>query len=180
MYTLHITYDLRDAFRQPHCPLCMIGAAGERRYLDYVLYARVTEPEFRTELRASRGFCTAHAQLLTEYRGALGVAILCGDLVANLLDALQGAYNELAASGQRQKAHAEWARNLAAQIEPNGLCPACACVQRSDAICLTGLFNRLADPPFAPGFTAGDGLCLPHLVQALRYPAPSIAIEIMI
>jgi hypothetical protein len=160
------TIDLLDALQRPGCPICTIGELSARRYLDYALYARVTEAGFRTEVRASRGFCAEHAQVLTTFHGAsLGIAMLCYDVVADLLTALQSLDNgQDTRSRPRMRAPSHVVR-LAAQ----GVCPGCAFVQRVDTIYLSRLLATLADPAVASAFVRGDGLCLCHLAQVLRY-----------
>ncbi len=57
-------YELRDAFAQPGCPLCRLEARVAERYLDFLLWERVNDPDLRQNLRQARGFCRDHAWML--------------------------------------------------------------------------------------------------------------------
>ncbi len=58
----HISfYEVKGALGQEGCPICRLTADVVERYLDFMLWERVTDPDLRREVRQARGFCRDHA-----------------------------------------------------------------------------------------------------------------------
>jgi hypothetical protein len=73
--------ELLGAMRHGACPLCVLVERAERRAVDHFLYDQVNDISRRDALRASRGLCHEHSEMLAEGRSALGVAILSRDIL---------------------------------------------------------------------------------------------------
>ncbi len=82
-------YDLRDAFRQEGCPVCRLTLAGVARYVGAINYESAADPGVRERLRASLGFCNAHAHQWLGAAHVLGTAQLYADLLARLAEELR-------------------------------------------------------------------------------------------
>jgi len=61
------------------------------------------------------------------------------------------------------------AEALLADLSPSRECPICKMSSEREEIDLRKLMHELADPQFRAWFSASDGLCLPHLRNALAY-----------
>src|SRR5712692_5161230 len=74
-------FRLIDACSGPGCPVCGCVLADSRQYLEGLLYEQVNDPEIRSRLRASWGFCNWHAVMLREATNpAFGSAIIYEDM----------------------------------------------------------------------------------------------------
>ncbi len=69
-------YNLRDAFDSGICPLCNIIEKGIFKYFDDLLYEGVNTKEIADAMSKSKGLCNKHAQILSGFKDALGIAIL--------------------------------------------------------------------------------------------------------
>lgn len=76
---------VRDVLQRGGCPVCRVATQSARRYLDGFLYEQVNDPEVRAGLVKSRGFCSHHAWMLTQFHDTLGVAIVYRHLVQGLV-----------------------------------------------------------------------------------------------
>src|SRR5918912_3245568 len=81
--------DLLDAMRQHACPLCVLVERIERKAVDHFLYDQVNDISRRDALRASRGLCLYHTEMLAAGRSALGVAILSRDILRAMTSELE-------------------------------------------------------------------------------------------
>lgn len=164
--------DLLEAMRLG-CPLCVLIERAERKAIDHFLYDQVNDISQRDALRASRGLCLPHSEMLAEGRSALGVAILSRDILRTLTAEL-----EASGGGSRGGLKSLLGGNpnaqLADRIGPQAGCPMCAEHPRLEAPLFTGLFHNLNDANFAAAFDASAGLCRVHLANGLR-AAPQAA-----
>jgi hypothetical protein len=157
--------DLLDAMRLGACPLCVLVERIERRAVDMFLYEEVNDIGRRDALRASRGLCLHHTEMLAEGRSALGIAIVSRDI----LRAMTAELEAVATSD------GGWLRVLegpgpraAARIEPQAGCPMCAERPRIEAPLILGLLQNLGDEAFAAAYDESGGLCRVHLAATLR------------
>lgn len=162
--------ELLDAMRQPACALCVLVERIERKAVDLFLYDQVNDISRRDALRASRGLCLRHTEMLAVGRSALGVAIISRDILRAMTTVLEGA-------GPGEGAPLDWLRRrlggaggaqLAERLGPQAGCPMCAEQPRIEAPLIAGLLRNLGDPAFAAAFDASAGLCRAHLAGALR------------
>ena len=139
-----------QACQGPGCPLCRAERESELRYLDRFFYELVNDYGARVKLRASLGFCAAHARLSVEgLKGkALGLAILYEDM-------LRLAGEELEKRGELPRA--------------GGKCPACEHLSETRRWLLSDLSHKIMEPVTAGALEKSAGLCLPHLRHALEH-----------
>jgi hypothetical protein len=136
----HINYfALEKACEKPGCPLCTIVSERSARYIDNMLFEHVSDRGFRAKFREAGGFCPIHAKNLDSYRDGLAVAILGGDILADVLPSLK-----------KQKIS-----------KPKARCPACEETARIETEFL-GFVAESSDEHFTAFFTSSDGLCVPH------------------
>jgi len=161
--------DLLEAMRQPACPLCVLVERIERKAVDLFLYDQVNDISRRDALRASRGLCLPHTEMLAEGRSALGVAIISRDILRAMTAELEAAAPGAAALGWlKDRLGAGAGAQVAGRIEPQADCPMCAERPRVEAPLIAGLLHNMGDAAFAAAFDASAGLCRVHLAGALR------------
>jgi Family of unknown function (DUF6062) len=155
-------FEVREALALPGCPVCRLAVRSVGRWLASVAYDQVNDIDLRTELRAARGFCNAHAhRWLTEVHSVLGTAIVYADLLTASLRELD------ADNGQRGGL---WRAILGTQTSDPGNCPACrAQAEAEDRFLSALLATSAADPAALEG---SEGVCLKHVRAALRRGGP--------
>jgi len=141
------------------CALCELEARDMRRYMDHLLYENVNDAGVRGDLAYSRGYCRRHAHVLLEFADGLGTAILYLDQVKLFLDALKS-IDSLSAKLRR--------KNLPQSWNQEALCPACVIQVQGRHGYMCTLLDWLGAPEVRKAFDAGPGLCVPHLLLALR------------
>ncbi|HNP74615.1 MAG TPA: DUF6062 family protein [Kouleothrix sp.] len=155
--------DLLSAMRQG-CPLCVLVERAERKAIDHFLYDQVNDIRQRDALRASRGMCLPHTEMLAQGRSALGVAILSRDILRTMTAELEA---EAAGRKERESAvanplalfaslGAQVGQKLADRIGPQASCSMCAERPRLEAPLIAGLLHNLRDAAFAAAF-GGSG-----------------------
>jgi hypothetical protein len=187
--TSSMYFDLIEACREPGCPVCRLGLRAARRYIDFVLYERVNDPDTRAELCAARGYCNRHAWMMAdEDVRSLSVAMIEHVVIREILEILagsspdQGALAVLADNGHRGVAQAlqrllhgrlefrapsPLATGLAGLLEPQVACPICDQQATTEESVLAAVLSDLGDEAMYQTFQKSDGLCLPHFRQAL-------------
>jgi len=174
-------YNLCDAFAERGCPICRLGIQAVDRYLDHLLYESVNDPGIREEVRQSWGFCREHAHQLEQLHDALGIAIIYQDVISHILRAVgtgqpRGSRTLLARGlGMPLKP----AHQLAEQLRPAGICPACRKRAEVEGVYLDTLLQHAADPELLALWRASDGLCWPHFQQALRLVRDETALRLL-
>jgi hypothetical protein len=160
--------DLLAAMRQG-CPLCVLVERAERKAVDHFLYDQVNDLSRRDALRASRGLCFQHTEMLAEGRSALGVAILSRDIIRTITAELEAGGGSVGGGGLRGLLGGGGAgARLADKIGPQAGCPMCAERPRLESPLFMGLLHNLRDQGFAAEFDQSAGLCRVHLAGALR------------
>lgn len=158
-------FEVREAAEQSGCPVCRLALRAVGHLIDSVAYEQVNDPGLRKQLRSAHGFCNAHAyRWLNEARSVLGTALIYRDVLRSALQNLE------------RDAHEEGPRGgvLAALLgRPDGtdarLCPACRIQRESEQRYLGALLESLADPEVSAAFKRSEGLCLAHVLDALRH-----------
>jgi hypothetical protein len=136
-----------EALRQPGCFLCTLIAGETRRYLGHLLDEYVNDPGFRKTWRASCGFCHRHSWMMADAPEPLGLSILYLDLVDTYGESLL-------------------------EHPTGGACPVCAAEDRHVKTHLGIVVSHWGDPELANALAKSEGLCGPHLAQALEIMAP--------
>ncbi|NLG27862.1 MAG: hypothetical protein GX557_08110 [Chloroflexi bacterium] len=160
-------FELVDAQSMAGCPICRLVYKATDRYLDALLYEAVLDPTVRAKLKDAHGFCEEHVEMLQRQPGrALGVALIYRDTLKELLQTLGGARvrsRRLLSWGAR-RASSPTAERLSA-ARP---CPACEIAATTERDYVSLLLAHLSDDALYAAYVAGEGLCLPHLVAAVR------------
>jgi hypothetical protein len=157
-------HDLIEAFGQPGCPVCRLATEAVDAYLTSVCYEQVNDLDLREQLRTAGGFCRAHAERFIRQRlGQLAAAIVYRDV-------LNTARKRIAAGGgglgPRSRLASLFGGGKTKRDAPP--CPGCEAETEAEGRYLTALRNRMVDPAVRAKYQAGDGLCLPHIDQALQ------------
>ncbi|OGO04328.1 MAG: hypothetical protein A2Y73_03765 [Chloroflexi bacterium RBG_13_56_8] len=161
-------YELVEAQGLAGCPICRLARKATDRYLDSILYEAVLDPAVRTKLKASRGFCAEHIEMLRRKPGrALGVALIYRDILRVLAEVLE--------KGRYRSGHRFWGRRgggggaaMAEELKADEPCPACAIGRETERDHVELLLAHLGDDELYKAYSGGEGLCLVHFVQALE------------
>lgn len=180
-----VALELRNAFRQPGCPICLVTEQSAHRYLFRLLWESVNDMGIRLHLMDSLGFCPQHTWQLYHLAGAVftgesGTHILQKAVIHDIATRLRRFQSRLPDAvdarwwqrGWRRlwaTLSASWVKDLA----PTRPCPVCECVADSEERNTHWLIEGCADPAFRAAYAASDGLCLAHLRQAVERAAHS-------
>jgi hypothetical protein len=169
-------YDLRDALAEPECAICRLTAEAADQYLESLLWESVNDPEVRHDIRQAHGFCHEHSWRLARHRASLGATIITNDVLRDLLRVMEGAqFEALPILSLRRtqealdpKQPAAATADVVAQLSPQQPCPVCVEAEKMERIYLNSLVeNLVGEDGLLAAFQSSDGLCLPHLRQAL-------------
>ncbi len=181
--------ELKIAFRQAGCPICRLKRQGADRYIFGLLWENVNDMTTRIHLARSLGFCPQHTWQLyrtemEQFGNGLGSSIIYEDLTRLVVSGLRDFQARLPASSPPrlrwwQRGWAWWQKALgraAPIVQPAGITPAEACrvcvhSAGAEARDIQWLVEGCADAVFRKQYAASDGLCLPHLQQALTRAA---------
>ena len=160
-------FEVREALRHPGCPVCRLSLRSVGRWLKAVAYEQVNDIQLRAELRATRGFCNAHAhQWLREAHSVLGTAIIYRDVLNAALRELD---SEPPAGSRLRKL---LGGDDGDGRERRGACPACRTQQAAESRYLDALLALLGAEPGVLDHRA-DGVCRRHARAALRRGGPA-------
>jgi hypothetical protein len=158
-------HDLIEAFGQPGCPVCRLATEAVDAYLTSVCYEQVNDLDLREQLRTAGGFCRPHAERFVKQRlGQLAAAIVYRD-VLNTARKRLAAGNGGAGRSKLAALFGGLGRRDGRTLPP---CPGCEAESEAEGRYLGVLRKRLPDPAVRQKYEAGDGLCLPHIDQALQ------------
>ena len=167
-------FELIEAFSQPDCAACRIVDMAVHGYIDMFLYENVNNLARRHEIRAARGFCTYHGDLMMAGYGRKGsIALLQQDILHDVMDQLGQIVPEShgpALFRRRQTA----TKSVLAAIAPQIECPLCTYERIQTTVVLRTLADDVLDPAMLAAFEHSAGLCLPHfrLILELEGMAP--------
>ena len=171
-------FRLVDACQKPGCPVCRCLESDARQYLDALLYEQVNDPDTRSRLYASWGFCSWHTWMLRETPvPAFGSSIISDDLLRLASRRLERALRRPAPESRGPLA---WLRRLLARRRPPALvelyrrraaCPGCLETADSERRYLQAALQFVDDPQFDEAYERSQGLCVPHAVRALELGA---------
>lgn len=133
---------LMDLLRQPGCPLCRAACDTSERWLRALFHEQVNDIPTRQRLRRGGAFCHKHTAQALQIGDALGSSIIYADLLRHALDVFPSA----------------WAPR----------CPLCDREAETVRDMLHVLWDHLPEEDVRALYRASDGLCLPHLAQALE------------
>ena len=176
-----LSYKIREACREPGCPICRLEQHSVERHLDHQFYESVNSPAWRDRLRASHGFCHEHAWLGVNRRlgDALGYSIIYHDLVNSLFNALNRDFPNERGS-RRGTALRKRVQSVLEALKPRKRCPACEHREEQTRSLLSALAEELGTPEIVEALRASDGLCLPHLRLALGFVKEDTSYETLL
>ncbi|TVQ39304.1 MAG: hypothetical protein EA384_06620 [Spirochaetaceae bacterium] len=164
----HIAFfKLMDAIKSGECAVCYQLRKRMQQYFETLLYENVNNREFRAELRAAGGFCSAHAHQLAHYKDGLALAVMHLELLEAALrrtTSPPGRCSEPAAT-------LATARNRRKAAADQCVCPACRVAQQQTAASLDRITRYAADPEFLAAWRRSSGLCVPHYALLLQRDA---------
>ena len=161
--------DLLEAFGREGCPLCRVALEAVSAYLASISHeGGVTDLEIRDRIRASHGFCRAHAYRWLEEQHVLGTAIIYEDVLGHVAEELRrlrfGKRGLLA--GMPFLAGGRGGGGVEA-LAPHRSCLACVFLAEYESAAVQALLRGLERADFREAYGASAGLCLPHLGAAL-------------
>ncbi len=156
----HAIYkQLKDTLQEPGCPICHIGQAAGRKYLDILLFESVNDPGIRKQLESSLGFCYYHSRELLTFPGKrVGASIIEQHMLKVSLRLVQ----QTPAPSRRSFFSK---RNESRTLE-KAPCPACEQAEAAEGRAIEDLIRFLVNDLDQPLAQAG-GLCLNHIQLAL-------------
>lgn len=185
-------HEITDACAQPGCPLCRLAERIVQRHLDRVIYDSVNDPPTRARLRESFGYCYPHAWQLTQTGDgtAVGVAFIYRDMlnaITKLLQTAQGERPSLSLLARlREKLNrtrpSSATEPIVQQLVPGHNCLACAERDKMTNLFLITLTDALGkgDAVMEQALRDSDGLCVPHLRQALALTRSETAVATLL
>jgi hypothetical protein len=171
-------YVLLEAGAKPGCSVCRIVQDGLKAHLKSFFYESVNDVERRLVLRGSLGYCRDHLRLMVaEHIGdPLAFSILYQDVLTQVLrslaetDADLGLADRLRFSLRRAVGgQARQTAVLETGLAPAGECPACHEQAAITQLALKTLVQAIHEEQLAQSLAESQGLCLPHLRQALQF-----------
>jgi hypothetical protein len=152
------TDQIQHALVRPGCAVCHLTHRTVGRFLKALAYEQVNDLELRAELRASRGFCMAHAQRWVSQPGnVLGTALIYTDAITAALHELESPPPRGVMSGL-----------FAPRPREAPPCIACRAALEAQDRYLDALLDGLGAPSLAAALARSDGLCLPHTRRAVE------------
>jgi hypothetical protein len=171
-------FRLVDACDRPGCPVCRCLTDDARQYLNNLLYEQVNDPDTRRRLHASWGFCNWHAWMLREVSSpAFGSAILYEDFLRAVIQRFERRATEVV---KRPRGPRGWLGRLGRRAGRSALaelyrrravCPGCRLIAESEERYVELALQFVDDPQFDQAYRRSQGLCVPHVVRALRLGA---------
>lgn len=177
-------YDLLEALPNKGCPVCQILQITTERFITYLLADRVLDGSTHRGLAARRGLCNQHINELNQRRGiVLPLAIFYKAAMDEIVQVIKTPPSPVAAQrgfgnllSKASSCGAAWAD----QLEPTAPCVICADMMRQEARLAATLCDYLTRSPMKEAYEASGGLCLPHLIHALRAAGNPETVELLI
>ena len=170
--------DLKNAFRQPGCPICRVCRERETRYLRNLLWENVNDVGTRLRISESMGFCYRHAwQLLhmeiKERIVPLGSSIIYEDLVGQMAHKIQNVLSCMTGSGRESRWQKvidrlrSWLKRSEPRkdvgLTPQKQCLICESSQESALYAGRALVRMLSFAELQGMYNLSDGVCFSHL-----------------
>lgn len=138
-------FNLKDAFKTEHCPICYMARRSVTHYLDGLLYEGVTDRGTVASMKASEGFCENHFRQIVEFQDATGLSALARYALEFLIQ--------------------KWTQDpkvLQKKRAPEALCPACRTWNESEAGYIGLFLENLDDLSLTFDYEHSFGFCVPH------------------
>lgn len=165
----HSSYhELVEALERGGCPICALAEQSVRHQLQALSYEQVNDPDIRAELRAARGFCRRHAWQFLRLGGTvLGAAVIYADVLRAVKRQLPNWSAGRRGDGSARLLGALRGPAAARHRTDQAQCPTCETEAEARSRYLGTFVEHLQDVVFRARYQESDGLCLPHLVDAL-------------
>lgn len=144
-----ILLDFVELCALPQCPICALVSKAELRTLQVYCAEGAGDEMRRADIRAARGLCVRHSDLLQNARDAMAAAVTAFDVLTNLQRDLQAV------------SQARWRRR--SRMTKPLPCPVCADVRRYDRAVCAGVVAWADQPELTGALATSAGLCAPHL-----------------
>jgi uncharacterized protein DUF6062 len=171
-------FRLVDACDRPGCPVCRCLQTDSRQYLDSLLYEQVNDPDTRRRLHGSWGLCNWHTWMLREVSDpAFGTAILYEDFLRAAIERIERGADRVIGharglSGWLSRLGRRARRSLLTQMyRRRAVCPGCSLIAESETHYVRLALHFIEDPQFENAYSRSQGLCVPHVLQALDLAA---------
>jgi uncharacterized protein DUF6062 len=163
---------LADELAAGRCPVCAERDRAASRFVESIVFERVTDRAFRAELDEARGFCPRHTHAVLAADRASGSGVGAGILFEAILRVrLAEATTALADAGRSRPRRIAAARRAAA-------CPVCDQARDAETTTVGRLVDLAGDDAWAQAI--GDAeLCLDHLLALATAAAPSAAWQLI-
>lgn len=180
-------FRLVDACEGPGCPVCRCLEVDARQYLEGLLYEAVTDPDTRTRLYGSWGFCNWHGWLLRETPvPAFGASVIYEDLLRVAIERLdqpsrRGVLGPRGPAGWLRRRFGR--RRVPERVESyrrRAVCPGCRQTADSEERYLRTALQFVEDDQFASAYGRSQGFCVPHVMRALELGAGARQAEVLI
>jgi len=181
--------NLLSAFDEPGCPVCHLRQVMEARHLQTLLADYVNDGKTRMGFGRSQGLCGRHAWLIQATEQSIwkdglkttnfyeSLATVVHKAMRRYLASDDSRRDEARRQSSRGRYVSRWLTRsdasatlldrLLADLSPTIECPVCTRVREREVLDVAKLVQELDDPRFRTAFSSSDGLCLPHLRQAL-------------
>ncbi|MFI5339518.1 MAG: DUF6062 family protein [Candidatus Methylomirabilales bacterium] len=192
---LLLVSDLKQALRQPACPLCRVLRNADLYYLRVFLREGKNDGRMLLRLLASWGLCARHAGALVylepvEHGDGLGMGTLYDWLLDQARRRLDDLRRNLGSNGHaapppwgRRRNPRQRMRQALRRLVRTTPCPACDALQRYADYVVEGFARALEPASGLPAiqemYLASEGLCLPHW-QALLDLRPTSTLRELI
>lgn len=165
---IHTSYfNFLDALREEGCSICFLLKKTIHKLMDDFLYEQVNDPGVRKEIRESLGFCSAHAWELQKFGDGFGSSIIYEDLmelVANYIEKIivsGKSVKDFSAEISKVNSKDYYKRTKAA-------CPMCKSRREAEKRYVSTFIEGFHEPEFYSSYKNSFGLCLPHLIEAIK------------
>lgn len=181
----NITFlDLIEACQKPGCLVCTLRDELVESYIRMLFNEHINDPQSRDKLRYSYGMCYQHSWLAIDAQlgNALGVAIISHDVIGKLLKDFStlsvekdrlGPLKKFVRSGRGQDQKETW-------FKPEKDCPVCLHQEYVEDWIIKTLVESIQKDELSTAIQESDGLCLPHLHQALMRNAPAESVQALL
>ncbi len=173
-------HEVIEASDLPGCPVCRWANKSVERQLKGLIFDSVNDVDTRLGIRTSLGFCHEHAWQLPESGDSapLGIAFIYRDILNTVNKSLDKiAHSQSKTSFLKSKIMpssidqdtAFKNKSIAKNMVAGAPCPACVRKKEMGDLAITAVVDTLAeqDERIIEALHKSDGLCFPHLRQAL-------------
>lgn len=172
-------HEIIEASDLPGCPVCHWADTSVERQLKGLIFDSVNDVNTRLGIRASMGFCHEHAWQLPEAGDSapLGIAFIYRDVLNTVNKSLDKiSFSPSKASSFMSKMRPSSSEDtdlknnsLAANMVAEKPCPACQRKKEMADLGVVAVTTSLGqqDERMMTAIKKSDGLCFPHLRQAL-------------